>query len=62
MGFNIDDTKEIMQCQSKEKDAILEKEVRDVVSIVEILDFEHSTQHVKESACSMCLDIFLGVN
>ena len=54
--------KKIMQCQSKEKDSILEKEVRDVVSIIESLDFQLSTQHVKDSACSMCLDIFLGVN
>ena len=62
LGFNVDDTKEIMQCQSKEEDAILEKEVRDVVSIVESLDFQHSTQHVKDSACSMRLNIFIGVN
>ena len=43
--FNIDDIKEIMQCQSKEKDAKLEKEIRDVVSDVESSDFSiwHST-------------------
>ena len=62
MGFNIGDTKEIIQCQSIEKDAILEKEVIDVVSIVESFDFQHCNQHVKDNACSMCLNIFIGVN
>ena len=32
------------------------------MSIVENLNIQHRTQQVKDSACSMCLDTFLGVN
>ena len=39
-----------MQCQSKEKDAKLEKEIRDIVSVVESSDFQFGTQHVEDSA------------
>ena len=36
-----------MQCQYKEKDAMLEK---DVVSVVESSDFQFGTRHVEDSA------------
>ena len=42
--------RKVMQCQSKEKDTMLEKEVRNIVSVVESFYFELGTQHVEDSA------------